>query len=186
LNRICLPGATSNLSNRIRRLKQRFVLDSLYFASCETTKKGLKVRAIHGQAVIWFQEVSMLESRRRLMMTCLGAAGVLASQPLIAALQAPGPGTRPAPQPRPSPNTPNPNFPPGLKGPKVTGPDKKAIDRQNQEEIRTDVTRLYEMVSELKDQVDQTDTNSTLAVSVVKKAQQIEKLAKQIKDLAKG
>lgn len=128
----------------------------------------------------------MLESRRRLMMTCLGAVGVLASQPLMAALQARGPGTRPAPQPRPSPNAPNPNFPPGLKGPPVTGPDKKAIDRQNQDEIRTDVTRLYEMVSELKDQVDKTDTNSTLAISVVKKAQQIEKLAKQIKDLAKS
>jgi hypothetical protein len=119
------------------------------------------------------------------MMTCLGAAGVLASQPLMAALQG-SPAHPSPPQPRPSPNTPNPNFPPGLKGPPVTGPDKKAIDRQNQEEIRTDVTKLYEMVSELKDEVDRTNTNSTLAVSVVKKAQQIEKLAKQIKDLAKG
>ena len=129
----------------------------------------------------------MLESRRRLMKTCLGAVGVLASQPLMAALQGVGPGAHPAPpQPRPSPNAPNPNFPPGLKGPPVTGTDKKAIDRQNQEEIRTDVTKLYEMVSELKDEVDKTNTNSTLAVSVVKKAQQIEKLAKQIKDLAKG
>jgi hypothetical protein len=31
-----------------------------------------------------------------------------------------------------------------------------------------------------------TDANSMLSVSLVKKAQQIEKLAKQIKDLAKG
>ena len=128
----------------------------------------------------------MLESRRRLMMTCLGAAGLLASQPLSRALQGPGAGARPAPQPRPSPNAPNPNFPTGLKGPQATGPDKRAIDRQNREEIRTDVTRLYEMVSELKEQVDKTNTNSTLAISVVKKAQQIEKLAKQIKDLARG
>jgi hypothetical protein len=42
------------------------------------------------------------------------------------------------------------------------------------------------MVSELKDQVDKTDANATLSVSVVKKAQQIEKLAKEIKDRAKG
>ena len=126
----------------------------------------------------------MLESRRRLMMTCLGAAGVLATRPLIAALQAPG--VRPEPQPRPSPNAPNPNFPPGFDGPQATGPDKKAIDRQNQKEIRTDVAKLYEMVSELKDQIDKTDATSTLSLSVVKKAQQIEKLAKQIKDLAKG
>jgi hypothetical protein len=118
------------------------------------------------------------------MATCLGAAGILASEPLIAAFQATG--VRPAPQPRPSPNAPNPNFPPGFEGPQATGVDKKAIDRQNQKEIRADVTRLYEMVSELKDQIDKTDSSSTLSVSVVKKAQQIEKLAKQIKDLAKG
>lgn len=126
----------------------------------------------------------MPESRRRLLMTFVGATGVLAVRPLLAAWQAPS--VRPAPQPRPSPNTPNPNSPPGLDGPQVTGPDKKAIDRQNQQEIRAEVTKLYEMVSELKDQVDKTDSMSTLSVSVVKKAQQIEKLAKQIKDRAKG
>jgi hypothetical protein len=118
------------------------------------------------------------------MMICLGVAAFRASEPLMAAWQAPG--VRPQPQPRPSPNAPNPNFPPGFDGPQATGPDKKAIDRQNQKEIRADVTKLYELVSELKDQIDKTDSASTLSVSVVKKAQQIEKLAKQIKDLAKG
>jgi hypothetical protein len=126
----------------------------------------------------------MLESRRRLMMTCLGAAGVLASRPLMAALQSAG--VRPQPQPRPSPNAPNPNFPPGLDGQQAKGPDQKAIDRANQQELRSDVSKLYEMVSELKEQVEKTDSTSTLSISVVKKAQQIEKLAKQIKDLAKG
>jgi len=42
------------------------------------------------------------------------------------------------------------------------------------------------MVSELREQVQKTDSSSVLSVSVVKKAQQIEKLAKQIKELAKG
>ena len=65
-------------------------------------------------------------------------------------------------------------------------PDPKAIARANQVTIRTDITRLYEMVSELKEQVDKTDATTTLSISIVKKAQQIEKLAKQIKDLAKG
>jgi hypothetical protein len=123
----------------------------------------------------------MLESRRRLMMTCLGAAGILAGQPLLAAWQ-----SRPSPQPRPSPNAPDPNFPPGLNGPIAKGTDKKAIDKENQKEIRADVAKLYEMVADLKDQIDKTDAASTLSVSVVKKAQQIEKLAKQIKDLAKA
>ncbi len=65
-------------------------------------------------------------------------------------------------------------------------PDPKAIARANQVTIRTDITKLYEMVSELKEQVDKTDATTTLSISIVKKAQQIEKLAKQIKDLAKG
>jgi hypothetical protein len=126
----------------------------------------------------------MLESRRRLVINLLGVAGVLAGKPLLAAWQAPG--VRPDPQPRPSPNAPNPNFPPGFDGPRATGPDKKAIDRENQKEIRADVTKLYEMVTDLKEQIDKTDAAATLSVSVVKKAQQIEKLAKQIKDRAKG
>src|SRR5260370_22414900 len=116
----------------------------------------------------------MLQSRRRLMATCLGAAGVLASEPLIAAFQSSG--VRPAPQPRPSPNAPNPNFPPGFDRPQATDPDKKAIDRQNQKEIRADVTKLYKMVSDLKDQIDKTDSSFTQSVSVSKKAQQIENL----------
>src|SRR5260370_1978058 len=107
------------------------------------------------------------------MATCPGAEGVLASEPPIAAFQSTG--VRPAPQPRPSPNAPNPNFPPGFDGPQATGPAKKAIDRQNQQAIRTDVTRLYEMVSELTDQIDHTDSHSTLSKSVLKNAQQIEK-----------
>jgi len=64
--------------------------------------------------------------------------------------------------------------------------DPKAIARANQLEIKTDITKLYEMVSELKEQVDKTDATATLSISIVKKAQQIEKRAKQIKDLAKG
>ena len=126
----------------------------------------------------------MTESRRHLLMTVLGAAGALTIEPVLSGLQ--GPGVRPAPQPRPSPNAPNPNFPPGLDGPQLSQADTKALKKQNQLEIKTDVTKLSELVSELKQQVERIDTDSTLAVSIVKKAQQIEKLAKQIKDLAKG
>jgi hypothetical protein len=79
-------------------------------------------------------------------------------------------------------------VPYGLKdGPQAaTGPDQKAIDRANQQELRSDVSKLYEMVTDLKEQVEKTDANKTLSLTVVKKAQQIEKLAKQIKELAKG
>jgi hypothetical protein len=110
----------------------------------------------------------------------------LAGKPLLGAWQGQATSVHPAPQPRPSPNTPNSNVPSGLNGPPVTVPDKKAIDGENQKEIRADVTKLYEMVSDLKDQIDKTDATATLSISFVKKAQQIEKLAKQIKDRAKG
>jgi len=49
------------------------------------------------------------------------------------------------------------------------------IDPQSQKQIREDIARLYEMASELKGEVERTDANSTLSVSLVKKAQQIEK-----------
>jgi hypothetical protein len=42
------------------------------------------------------------------------------------------------------------------------------------------------MVVELKDQVEKMDANSTLSIPVMKKAHQIEKLAKEIKNLVKG
>ena len=123
----------------------------------------------------------MLESRRRLLTTSLlGLTGVFAVPPLLrTGLQ--------TPQPLPSPHAPNPNFPPGLNGPDTSPPpNKKAVDQQNQKEIRAEVEKLYELASDLKEQVGKTDATSVLSLSVVKQAQQIEKLAKQIKERAKG
>jgi len=94
--------------------------------------------------------------------------------------------TPPPIKPMPSPNAPNPNYPPGLQGPEQTPPDAKKVNRQNQAEIQADVEKLYELIGELREQIQRSDTNSTLSLSVVKKAQQIEKLAKQVKDRAKG
>ena len=122
----------------------------------------------------------MSDSRRRLLMTFVGATGALALKPLFLAAQA-------HPQPLPSPNAPDRNFPHRVGDPDpTTDTDPKAVDKQNQIEIRAEVQKLYDLVSELKEQVEKTDANSTLSVSLVKKAQQIEKLAKQIKDRAKS
>ena len=73
-----------------------------------------------------------------------------------------------------------------MNGPQPTTTDGRSVAVANQKELREDIARLYEMVSELKQQVERTDANAMLSVSLVKKAQQIEKLAKQVKDLAKG
>jgi hypothetical protein len=62
--------------------------------------------------------------------------------------------------------------------------DKKQIDPRRQEEIKSDIQKLYSLASELKDQSDKTDLNATLSVTVIKRAQEIEKLAKKIKNLS--
>lgn len=124
----------------------------------------------------------MPQSRRHLLTIFAGAAGVLAATPLVYGL----PMQR-TPQPIPSPNAPNQNFPPGLNGPdNKPGADNRGIDPKKQEEIRTDIQKLYDLASELREQAGKSDLNATLPVSVIKKAQQIEKLAKQIKELSKG
>jgi len=124
----------------------------------------------------------MPESRRHLLTALFGAAGVLAVEPLLVGLQAPGSGA--SPKAKVYPNGRDPNAVPGIDDPSRLDP--RAIARANQIEIRTDIAKLYDLVSELKEQIEKTDAASTLSLSVVKKAQQIEKLAKQIKDLAKG
>lgn len=123
----------------------------------------------------------MPQSRRQLLTMLAGAAGVIAVEPiLVSALQR-------SPQPIPSPNAPNPNFPPGLDGPdNKPQSDHKQVDPKRQEEIKSDIQKLFELASELKDQSDKADLNSTLPVTVVRRAQEIEKLAKKIKDLSKG
>jgi hypothetical protein len=131
-----------------------------------------------------FQEVTMPESRRRWLTALFGAVSAFAVKPLFAKLQAPPPGSGGSPKAKVYPNGRDPNVMQGNDDPSRLDP--KAIARANQVTIRTDIAKLYEMVSDLKEQVDKMDPTATLSVSVVKKAQQIEKLAKQIKDLAKG
>jgi hypothetical protein len=73
-----------------------------------------------------------------------------------------------------------------MNGPDITPPDQKKMDRQVQADVRADVEKLYQLVTELRDQVQKSDTTSTLSLSVINKAKQIEKLAKQVKERAKG
>jgi hypothetical protein len=114
-------------------------------------------------------------------MAFVGAAGVLAAEPLLAALHS---QSGSAPKLKPYPNGRDPNAPPEMDEPRVVDP--KALELQNQKRLRSDVAKLYEMVSDLKEQIEKTDASATFSVSLVKKAQQIEKLAKQIKNLARG
>jgi len=126
----------------------------------------------------------MSDSRPRITIAAGVLAAALATLALFSSAQTPKAVPSP-PQPRPSPNAPNPNFPPGLDGPAIKGPDPKAIDRQNQAQLQNDVEKLYALAFVLREQMKMTDGTSTMSVTIVKQAQQIEKLAKEIKDRAK-
>ena len=121
----------------------------------------------------------MANSRRQLLKTMAAAVGAIAAGPVLLSAQ------RPLPQPRPSPNAPDPNVPSGMDGPQPTK-ETRVVPPINVKEIRDEVQKMYDLVSDLKKQVDTTDVSAMLSISVVDKAKQIEKLAKHVKDQAKG
>jgi hypothetical protein len=66
------------------------------------------------------------------------------------------------------------------------GNASKAMLEERQKNIRKNVDKLYELAAQLKAEVEKTDSTTVLSVGMLKKAEEIEKLAKQIKDHAKG
>jgi hypothetical protein len=63
---------------------------------------------------------------------------------------------------------------------------KRALLLQNEKDFRAGVERLYELTSELRDEVQKTPTTDVLSVGMYKKMEGIEKLAKRLKGKAKG
>jgi hypothetical protein len=63
---------------------------------------------------------------------------------------------------------------------------RAAMLLQNEKKFREGVEQLSVLVNELKEEVEKTATTDVLSVRMYKKAQEIEKLAKQIKNKAKG
>ena len=56
----------------------------------------------------------------------------------------------------------------------------------NEKEFREGVERLYQLTSELREEVQKTATTDVLSIRMVKKIEEIEKLAKVLKAKAKG
>ncbi len=129
----------------------------------------------------------MIQSRRNVLTVFGVALGFAAAGQLIPAVaqQHPSP---PPPQPKPSPNAPtNQNAPMGLNGPQLTTAQRQGdLNRQLQAAIRLEVEKLCEMANELREDMMHNNPSETLSIAFIKKAQAIEKLAKQIKDQAKG
>ena len=122
----------------------------------------------------------MTETRRRMLTAFVGTAFFLPMKPFFGWLQDNGRVIKPHPYP----DGRDPSAPAALDPPSRVNP--KAIEMENRKELRANVAKLYDMVVELKDKVEKMDANSTLSIPVMKKAQQIEKLAREIKNLVKG
>jgi len=69
--------------------------------------------------------------------------------------------------------------------PPIPGAEKRLLE-ENQKEIKKKVEKLYELATELKDEVEKTDSSKVLSLSLVRKAEEIEKLAHDIKNRSKG
>ena len=61
----------------------------------------------------------------------------------------------------------------------------KAANKQRQEQIKADTDKLLKLATDLKQYVDKSNEN-TLSLDVVKKAEEIEKLAHNVKEKMKG
>ncbi|MBV8673483.1 MAG: hypothetical protein JOZ33_08620 [Acidobacteriaceae bacterium] len=124
----------------------------------------------------------MRETRRRLLLTMAGIAAGAVACPSELAGQA-----TPHPQPMPSPNAPNPNAPAGLERAGVDdNPKKQGVSPLAWSQIKADTDRLFQMTTEFRDHIEQTNLSSTLPLPLIKEAKQIEKMAKQIQERLKG
>ena len=91
--------------------------------------------------------------------------------------------------PTPLPSSPgrrrNPNDPddPAAGEPGVS---RKAVLEQHQKDIKKDVEKLFTLAQDLKTEVEKTDATAVLSMAMLKKTEEIEKLAKQIRDRARG
>jgi len=85
------------------------------------------------------------------------------------------------PQPtQPGTAEPGPNLPP-----EVQKDMEKRANAQRQAELKRDTDRLFKLSTELKDYVDKTNEN-VLSLEVIKKAEEIEKLAHSVRTKMRG
>ncbi len=74
-------------------------------------------------------------------------------------------------------------------GPTLPPPFRKPTHaelRKNQQEITKDVDQLFTLAQQLKREADKTDASEELSVALLDKTEQIEKLAKKIRELARS
>jgi hypothetical protein len=91
------------------------------------------------------------------------------------------------PQPKASPNAPtNQNVPGGLNNLPSEAPSARAALTVNGASIAEMVGQLFQMSAELKQETERNNLNTMLPADFLKRTEQIEKLAKKIRQAAKG
>ena len=129
-----------------------------------------------------FDEEAMRPTRRRVIVTLMGAiASVLAPRSGLAQ-----PQTRPSPQPRPSPNAPeDQNVPAGLDSDIPVRNGGRPLPPVTWMEIKSDAQKMLDLATDFKWQVNQANLANTLPLLLLQEAHRMEKLAKQIQDKMK-
>jgi hypothetical protein len=84
-------------------------------------------------------------------------------------------------------------VPPGIQEPSPEDPERAKMEKEmakkankgRQADLKRDTEKLLKLATELKEYVDKTNEN-VLSLNVLKKAEEIEKLAHSVKDKMKG
>ena len=113
----------------------------------------------------------MFGSRRQLLLFVVAALSAVCLWPRSLAAQESS-GSAPISQPR----VVEPKNPP-----EPDGATRALLAEQNQKAIKKDVEKLYDLATQLKTEVEKTDSTAVLSLPLVRKAEEIERLAKQIK-----
>src|SRR5215469_7788339 len=109
-----------------------------------------------------------MERDRRAFLSRFAAA--LPSVSLLwAAQKPPGPTQNPRTDPRPKDEDTT-----------LAGPPVKAVLKENEKDIKKDIEKLYQLVSDLKAEVEKTDSSQVLSLALLRKAEEIERLAREI------
>jgi hypothetical protein len=137
----------------------------------------MRVRAGFGSQGLNPGEVVMSNTRREFL-TVLGAAAPV----FLMRAQNPASQGRPSSRPSAPDSTPesDDSSAPGAKSP------TKSLLEANEKDIKKNIEKLFQLATDLKAEVEKTDSSQVLSLAMVKKAEEIEKLARDIKTRAKG
>ncbi|HEV2489201.1 MAG TPA: hypothetical protein VGT03_05300 [Candidatus Acidoferrales bacterium] len=129
----------------------------------------------------------MNKTRRSFLSVFVTGALIAGTELLTAEAQETHPTHPPFPPPDPNKQQSQQQIPPDTPKPlELTPAERKAILTQDQKEIKKDVDDLFALAQDLKSQAEKTDSTSILSIGFVQKTEEIEKLARKIRNLARG